>query len=118
MCHHIDGTGVEYGPTLTDYGKTQTSEVILQSIINPSADIASGYDGYQIETKDGLKIQGRLLSSVDHLKIQTIGVITQNEPKSRVKSQGNYGKSLMMSAAQQGLTEQDVADIVAYLKSL
>ena len=39
-------------------------------------------------------------------------------PKSRVKSQGNYSKSLMMSAAQQGLSEQDVADIVAYLKSL
>jgi putative heme-binding domain-containing protein len=118
MCHHIDGTGVEYGPTLTDYGKTQTSEVILQSIINPSADIASGYDGYQIETKDGLKIQGRLLSAGDPLIIQSMGGITQTVPKSRVKSQGNYGKSLMMSAAQQGLSEQDVADIVAYLKSL
>ena len=118
MCHHIDGTGVEYGPTLTDYGKTQTSEVILQSIINPSADIASGYDGYQIETKDGLKIQGRLLSAGDPLIIQSMGGITQTVPKSRVKSQGNYGKSLMMSAAQQGLSGQDVADIVAYLKSL
>ena len=69
MCHHIDGTGVDYGPNLTDYGKTQTAEVILQSIINPSADIASGYDGYQIETKDGLKIQGRLLSAGDPLII-------------------------------------------------
>lgn len=118
MCHHIDGTGVDYGPNLTDYGKTQTAEVILQSIINPSADIASGYDGYQIETKDGLKIQGRLLSAGDPLIIQSMGGITQTVPKSQVKSQGNFGKSLMMSAAQQGLTEQDVADIVAYLKSL
>ena len=118
MCHHIEGTGIDYGPALTDYGKTQTSEVILQSIIKPSADIASGYDGYQIETKDGLKIQGRLLSAGDPLIIQSMGGITQTVPKSRVKSQGKFGKSLMMSAAQQGLSEQDVADIVAYLKSL
>ncbi|MDB4721883.1 c-type cytochrome [Verrucomicrobiales bacterium] len=118
MCHHIEGTGIDYGPALTDYGKTQTSEVILQSIIKPSADIASGYDGYQIETKDGLKIQGRLLSAGDPLIIQSMGGITQTVPKSRVKNQGKFGKSLMMSAAQQGLSEQDVADIVAYLKSL
>jgi putative heme-binding domain-containing protein len=118
MCHHIDGTGVEYGPTLTDYGKTQTAEVIIQSIINPSADIASGYDSYQIETKDGIKIQGRLLSAGDPLVIQSMGGITQTIPKGRVKSQGKMESSLMMSAAQQGLSEQDIADITAYLKSL
>ena len=118
MCHHIDGTGVEYGPTLTDYGKTQTTEVMIQSLINPSADIASGYDSYQIETKDGIKIQGRLLSAGDPLIIQSMGGITQTIPKGRVKNQGKVGTSLMMSAAQQGLSEQDIADIVAYLKSL
>ena len=118
MCHHIDGAGVEYGPTLTDYGKTQTAEVIIQSIINPSADIASGYDSYQIETKDGIKIQGRLLSAGDPLVIQSMGGITQTIPKGRVKSQGKMESSLMMSAAQQGLSEQDIADITAYLKSL
>ncbi|MCH2026325.1 MAG: PVC-type heme-binding CxxCH protein [Verrucomicrobiota bacterium] len=118
MCHHIDGTGVEYGPTLTDYGKTQTAEVIIQSIINPSADIASGYDSYQIETKDGIKIQGRLLSAGDPLVIQSMGGITQTIPKGRVKSQGKMADSLMMSAAQQDLSEQDIADITAYLKSL
>jgi putative membrane-bound dehydrogenase-like protein len=118
MCHHIDGMGVEYGPTLTDYGKTQTTEVMIQSLINPSADIASGYDSYQIETKDGIKIQGRLLSAGDPLIIQSMGGITQTIPKGRVKNQGKVGTSLMMSAAQQGLSEQDIADIVAYLKSL
>ena len=118
MCHHIEGIGIEYGPTLTDYGKTQTAEVIVQSIIDPAADIASGYDGYQIETKDGTKIHGRLLSAGDPLIIQSMGGITQTVPKGMIKNQGKLGGSLMMSAAQQGLTEQDVADLVAYLKSL
>ncbi len=118
MCHHIDGIGIEYGPTLTDYGKTQTSEVIAQSMINPAADISHGYDGYQIETKDGIKIQGRLLSAGDPLIIQSMGGLTQTVPKSRVKGQGKIAGSLMMSAAQQGLTGQDIADLVTYLKSI
>ena len=118
MCHHIDGTGIEYGPNLTDYGKTQTAEVIAQAIINPAADISHGYDSYQIETKDGIKIQGRMLSAGDPLVIQSMGGLTQTVPKSRVKSQGKLAGSLMLSAAQQGLTEQDIADLVIYLKSI
>ncbi|MCH2062016.1 MAG: c-type cytochrome [Verrucomicrobiales bacterium] len=118
MCHHIDGTGIEYGPNLTDYGKTQTAEVIAQAIINPAADISHGYDSYQIETKDDVKIQGRLLSAGDPLVIQSMGGLTQTVPKSRIKSQGKFNGSLMMSAAQQGLSEQDIADLVVYLKSI
>jgi putative heme-binding domain-containing protein len=118
MCHHIDGAGVDYGPALTDYGKTQTSEVILNAIINPGSDIAHGFNGHTVVTKDDIKIQGRLLSAGDPLIMQSTGGITQMIPKNQVKKQWKLKESLMMSAAQQGLTEQDLADLVAYLKSI
>ena len=37
MCHRIEGIGIEYGPTLTGWGRMQTREVIVTSIVNPSA---------------------------------------------------------------------------------
>ena len=66
---------------------------------------------YTIRTEVGFVIAMAVI-------IQSMGGATQTVPKSRLKGQRRLRGSLMMSAAQQGLTEQDLADIVAYLKSL
>jgi putative membrane-bound dehydrogenase-like protein len=118
MCHRIGETGVDYGPALTDYGKTQPSEVILKAIMDPGADIAHGFEGYHVVAKDGTEIFGRALSTGDPLIIQSSGGITQTIPKAMIKSQGKTEGTLMMTAAQLALSPQDLADIVAYLKSL
>jgi len=51
MYHEAGGVGVQFGPALDGWGKTQTSEVIARSIIEPSADIAHGFDGMEIKLK-------------------------------------------------------------------
>ena len=62
--------------TLTDYGKTQPAEVIAQAIINPSADIAHGYDGYRIETQlqrqDGDSVDRGLLNLIGAAQFDAI----------------------------------------------
>lgn len=118
MCHQIEGVGVEYGPTLTGWGKTQTREVIVNSIYNPSSDISHGYDGTEIKTKDGKTIHGLLIKEGNPLIIISTGGITQIIPTGQVKVKSKMKRSLMLSGAQQGLTAQDVADLVAYLKSI
>ena len=47
-----------------------------------------------------------------------MGGITQIVPLNRVGSRRRMSGSLMMSAAQLGLTEQDVADLVAFLSRI
>jgi putative heme-binding domain-containing protein len=47
-----------------------------------------------------------------------MGGATQTVPKGRIQSQKKLGRSLMMSADQLGMTAQDVADVVAFLKTL
>ncbi|NQT86169.1 HEAT repeat domain-containing protein, partial [bacterium] len=37
-CHKVGATGVEYGPDLTLFAKMQPTEVVIRSIISPSAD--------------------------------------------------------------------------------
>ena len=117
MCHQIGAIGMEVGPTLNGWGATQTSEVIARSIIEPSADIAHGYDAIFVKTKDGKTVHGLPLSEGDPVITLSSGGITQLIPKKKIKSKGKLNRSLMMTAAQLGLTNQDVADIVAFLKA-
>jgi len=117
-CHRIEGIGVDYAPDITAFAKTQTTDVVIRSIVDPSADISHGYDGYEIVTKDDQVIHGLLLSDGNPTIIQSMGNLTQMIPKNRIKSKRKMNRSLMLSAEQMGLTEQLIADIVAYLKGL
>ena len=49
--------------------------------------------------------------------MRSMGGVTQIIPADRVASRRRMPESLMMSAAQLGLTAQDVADLVAFLRS-
>lgn len=118
MCHRIGETGVDYGPDLTSYGRQQPAEVIIEGIVNPSADVSHGYDGTEIKTKDGITIVGMVLSDADPVIVKCLGGQTQTIARSRIASMKKMEKSLMYTPAMLGLTPQSVADITAYLKSL
>ncbi|MBX7207673.1 MAG: sulfatase-like hydrolase/transferase [Verrucomicrobiaceae bacterium] len=117
MCHEIAGQGVEFGPALTGWGRSQPTEVITEALLNPSKDIAHGYDGQEIVTKDGITIHGMVLAEGDMLIVRSMGGQTQFIPKSRIKSRSKLTHSLMISATQLGMTPQDVADVVAFLRT-
>jgi putative membrane-bound dehydrogenase-like protein len=117
MCHTIGGTGAEVGPGLDGWGRGKPPEVIAKALIQPSAEIAQGYDATEIKTKDGLTIQGLLIKQDDPLMMRSMGGITQIIPADRIAGRRRMPGSLMMSAAQLGLTPQDVADVIAFLSS-
>jgi len=117
MCHSIGGTGAEVGPALDGWGRGKSPEVVATALVKPSLEIAHGYEGAEIKTKDGVTIQGVVLKEGDPLMMRSMGGVTQIIPGDRIASRRRLPGSLMMSAAQLGLTAQDVADIVAYLRS-
>jgi putative heme-binding domain-containing protein len=117
MCHAVAGTGADVGPALDGWGRGKSAEVIATAIVKPSADIAHGYDGTELRTNDGLTLQGLLIKQGDPLMIRGMGNVTQIVPASKVGGRRRMQESLMMSAAQLGLTAQDVADLVAFLRS-
>ena len=117
MCHQFNGQGVEFGPNLDGWGRSQPADIIAQAILDPSKDIAHGYDGQEIKTKDGATIHGMLLTEGDIMIVRSMGGVNQFVPKSRVQKRGKLDRSMMLSAFQLGLTAQDVADIVAYMRT-
>jgi putative heme-binding domain-containing protein len=116
MCHRIKGQGVDYAPAIDGFASRQTKDVVITAIVNPSNDIAHGYDGSEITLTDGRKIHGMILSGGNPLIVQSTGGVTQMIPATMVKERKRLGRSLMLNAEQLGLTAQQVADVVAYLK--
>ena len=116
VCHVIDNTGVDVGPNLTGWGARFPREVIAKAIIDPSAEIALGFGGRHVVTKSGLDIMGVALSQGDPVIMKSMGGLTQVIAGDEVESNTEMKRSLMLSADQLGLSAQEVADIVAYLR--
>jgi putative membrane-bound dehydrogenase-like protein len=117
-CHKFDGKGIDFGPDLTTYAKQQSLETLILNISQPSNNISHGFEGTRVVLDDGMVITGMVLSSGDPLMIKSMGGLVQSIPRSRVKEEKHLDRSLMFTPAQMGLTEQGVADIAAYLRSL
>jgi putative membrane-bound dehydrogenase-like protein len=116
MCHQVDGAGVDFGPALDGWGEGRPSEVIAGAIIHPSREIAHGFDGTEVVTKDGHTLQGFVLFDGGSMILRVNGGGEVTIPRQEIAARSSLEKSLMMSAAQLGMTAQDVADIVAYMK--
>ena len=117
-CHKFDGKGIDFGPDLTTYAKQQSLETLILNIAQPSNNISHGFEGTRVVLDDGMVITGMVLSSGDPLMIKSMGGLVQSIPRARIKEEKRLDRSLMFSPAQMGLTEQGVADISAYLRSL
>jgi putative membrane-bound dehydrogenase-like protein len=117
-CHKFDGKGIDFGPDLTTYAKQQSLETLVLNIAQPSNNISHGFEGTRVVLDDGMVITGMVLSSGDPLMIKSMGGLVQSIPRNRVKEENPLDRSLMFTPAQMGLTEQGVADLAAYLRSL
>src|SRR4029434_2421033 len=52
-CHEFEGRGYQIGPDLTNIGRTMARERLVQSIVDPSREIAPMFTNWSILTKDG-----------------------------------------------------------------
>lgn len=116
MCHEIDGKGADYGPALKGFGKRQTTEVLIRSLVEPSAEISHGFDGSEIVLKEGGSIHGLIIADGKVVTVKSTGGVTQKVPKGKIKEKKALERSLMLGADELGLSAQDTADIVEWLK--
>jgi putative heme-binding domain-containing protein len=117
MCHKIDQAGPDYGPALKGFGSRQPPEVVARSMVDPSFDVSHCFEGTAINLKDGKWIDGHIVSDGDPVVISSTGGVTQRVPKKQIASRKDMDRSLMLSADELGMTAQDVADVVEWLKA-
>ncbi|NLG74692.1 MAG: dehydrogenase, partial [Xanthomonadaceae bacterium] len=98
------------------FASRQTKEVVITAIVDPSHDIAHGYEGTELILSDGKRVHGLVLSNGDPVIVQSTGGAIQMIPRSQIRERQRLDRSLMLSADQLGLTAQQIADIAAYLE--
>ena len=115
-CHRLDREGHAVGPDLFDI-RRQTKENILFHIVNSDAEIAPAFTAYLAEAKDGRILSGILVGD-------TATSITLRGPLGLEASllRADLAKlealpgSLMPTGLEAGLSKQQLADLLAYLK--
>jgi len=116
-CHMLEGRGRAIGPDLTMIGHSQTPEHVLESILEPSREIAPLYTMWTITTKSGQRVDGMLLrrdGQSDEVYVDASGHETHvAEPT--VVDRFMRKESLMPTGLVEGMTDQELRDVVAVL---
>jgi putative membrane-bound dehydrogenase-like protein len=115
-CHRLDREGHAVGPDLFDI-RRQTKENILFHIVNPDAEIAPAFTAYLAEAKDGRILSGILVGDTPtSITLRgPLGVETSLLRADLAKLEALPG-SLMPTGLEAGLSNQQLADLLAYLK--
>lgn len=115
-CHRLDREGHAVGPDLFDI-RRQTKENILFHIVNPDAEIAPAFTAYLAEAKDGRVLSGILVGDTPtSITLRgPLGVETSLLRADLSKLEALPG-SLMPTGLEAGLSKQQLADLLAYLK--
>jgi len=117
-CHRIGEQGSRVGPNLSDIGTRRTPDRLQRSLVAPDEEVLFENRSVRVVTKDGATITGRLLNQ-DAMSVQ---MMTPKEElktylRANIREYTVLDKGLMPSS-QGKLSDQQVADIVAYLSSL
>jgi putative heme-binding domain-containing protein len=118
-CHKLGNEGTAIGPDLTGIGKKFDKMAMLDAIINPSAAIVFGYEPWLVHTKDGESVYGFLISeNKQAIVIKDIAGQKHTIDIKKITSKQKQEKSLMPDPVNNGMTEQNLADVIRYLSEI
>ena len=117
-CHRVQGRGSRLWPDLTDIGATRRPDQLHASLLDPDAEILPENRGYRVVTRDGVSITGRLLN---HDTFQVLMMDTKEQlrrfDKPELRQHG-FVKGSAMPAYREKLAPQELADVIAYVRTL
>lgn len=118
-CHKIGNSGRPIGPDLSKIGAIRTERDLLESIIFPSNTLARDYEAHVIETSDGQSTTGVIKShTAEGLLLTDIAGQEKTIPHGSIIANTTLTTSLMPMGLDGTLTEQELCDLVAWLRSL
>jgi putative heme-binding domain-containing protein len=116
-CHTLFFDGGKIGPDLTSYKRDDLPRMLL-SVVNPSAEIREGFETYLAITGDGRAVTG-FLADRDNRVLVLRGADGQNIllQQDQIEELQQQKKSLMPEGLLNELSDQQVRDLFAYLRS-
>ena len=115
-CHVFGGQGQDVGPDLTKIREKFDRKALVDTILNPSAAILSGYEMKTIILKTGEVLNGIVLAEGETVILKDAQGKRHEVQRSRIASRENQDVSLMPEDVG-GLSPQALIDVVEFLRS-
>jgi putative heme-binding domain-containing protein len=114
QCHQVDGEGGEQGPELSLVGDRLQPSKLLESLVNPNAEISPGYGLSTVMLKNGDAQVGRILEDED----DSLVILSPDGKKQELNKVDVASISPPVSAMPplgMTLNPNDLRDLIAYL---
>jgi putative heme-binding domain-containing protein len=117
-CHRLGYAGGKVGPDLSRIGEIRTERDLLESILYPSLSFVRSYEPVLIITVDGRTVNGNVIEeTAEEYVVATDADHQVRLDRQDVEEIHPSKVSTMPSGLDQQLTTQQLADLVAFLKS-
>lgn len=119
LCHRIEGLGKDVGPDLSEIGKKLGKDALYEAILNPSAGISVGYEGWEITLDSGEEFSGILLSEQEErLTMRNLLGESVIIPQEEVFEKRQMSVSIMPDGLGQMIGQTNLVNLVEYLSQL
>ena len=118
-CHAVDQKAVQKGPYLGSAGSQFTKDYLIQSILDPNAVVAQGFQSEVVTMKDETVHYGFVTREEDGIVDlrNIVGLLTQLK-EADIKKRDHVGTSMMPAGLGGTLTMDQFNDLIAYLSSM
>ena len=119
LCHRVGDQGFDIAPALDGSAKRER-EALLTAILYPDAAVEGGYQAYRITKKDDTTLEGYLKKDDGAgVTLAFMGGATVFIPTAEIASKGFVGgRSFMPKGLIDAYTDQQVADLLAFIQTL
>ena len=116
-CHKLKGEGFAVGP---DLGTVADKPIgtLLVAILDPNQAIDAAYQNYTLATRSGRELSGIIASdTAAGITIRAAGGVEETVPRSDITRLASSKLSLMPEGLEAVLPPQDMADLIAFIRS-
>jgi putative heme-binding domain-containing protein len=116
-CHQLYGEGGTVGPDLTGSNRGNLDYLLL-NVLDPNADVPEAYRMAVVTTRDGRTLAGNVVAETERqVTLRTVGQEPVLISTADIQSREVTPSSLMPVGLLDGLTDAEVLDLVAYLRT-
>jgi putative heme-binding domain-containing protein len=116
-CHARAGRGARVGPDLLSVAGRPPADLLV-AILDPSREVAPDGLAVVVATTRGQTLTGLLVEeTASSVRLRRAEGLDDVVPRAEVEAIRPTGRSLMPDGLEQVLSQQDVADLIAYLKA-
>jgi putative heme-binding domain-containing protein len=116
-CHKLRGEGHDVGPSLETVQHRSPQEILIH-VLDPNREVSPQFLDYTVRLNDGRVLTGLIAGETDGGRtLRRAQAQEDNIPRSEIEDITSSGKSLMPEGVEQKITPQEMADLIAYLRT-